>query len=72
MPPKSALLVVDVQAGLLEPAHRRDEVIARINDLIDRARAADTPVVSVQHDGGADDFGNDEGVVVRPAAAVAF
>ncbi len=47
--PHTAVVVVDVQNGVVEGAHRRDEVIANINDLVDRARAADVPVVWVQH-----------------------
>ncbi|MBN8883998.1 MAG: cysteine hydrolase [Salana multivorans] len=45
----TALLVVDVQNDVVGGAHRRDEVVARIGDLVDRARAAGTPVVWVQH-----------------------
>lgn len=52
---RTALLVIDAQTGLLDPAYRRDEVIARINDLIGRARAAEAPVIYVQHDGGKED-----------------
>ena len=37
--PNTALLVVDVQNDVVANAHRRDEVIANINTLIDNARA---------------------------------
>ncbi|MEU8585749.1 cysteine hydrolase family protein [Streptomyces sp. NPDC048664] len=47
--PHSALLVIDVQNGVVAGAYRRDEVIANINTLIGRARAQDVPVVWVQH-----------------------
>ena len=47
--PNTAVVVVDVQNGVVEGAHRRDEVIANINELVGRARAADVPVVWVQH-----------------------
>ncbi len=47
--PHTAVVVVDVQNGVVEGAYRRDEVIANINDLVGRARAADVPVVWVQH-----------------------
>ena len=47
--PHTALLVVDVQNGVVANAFRRDEVIANINLLVGRARAADVPVVWVQH-----------------------
>jgi nicotinamidase-related amidase len=47
--PNTAVLVVDVQNGVVEGAPRRDEVIGAINDLVGRARAADVPVVWIQH-----------------------
>jgi nicotinamidase-related amidase len=47
--PNTALLVVDVQNGVVANAHRRDEVIANINTLIDNARARQVPVIWVQH-----------------------
>jgi len=45
-----ALLVIDAQVGLLDQAYRRDEVVARIADLIAKARTAGAPVIYVQHD----------------------
>ncbi|MFD0883579.1 cysteine hydrolase family protein [Streptosporangium algeriense] len=47
--PNTALLVIDVQNGVVADAHNRDGVIANINSLVDRARAEDVPVVWVQH-----------------------
>jgi nicotinamidase-related amidase len=47
--PNTALLVIDAQNGVLDGAHDRDGVVARINDLVDRARAEDVPVIWVQH-----------------------
>ncbi|MGI8664142.1 MAG: isochorismatase family protein [Acidimicrobiales bacterium] len=47
--PNTALLVVDVQNAVVADAHRRDEVIANINTLIDNARVKDVPVIWVQH-----------------------
>lgn len=47
--PNTALVVIDVQNGVMEGAHNRDAVIANINALVDKARAADVPVVWVQH-----------------------
>jgi nicotinamidase-related amidase len=47
--PKTALLVVDVQKGVVAEAHDRDAVVANIATLVDRARAADVDVVWVQH-----------------------
>src|SRR4051795_4984813 len=47
--PNTALLVVDVQNGVVEGAHDRDGVIANINTLVDKARGEGVPVVWVQH-----------------------
>src|SRR6478609_2670638 len=47
--PNTALLVIDVQNGVIAGAPRRDDVIANINTLVDRARAEEVPVVWVQH-----------------------
>ena len=47
--PNTALLVVDVQNDVVANTHQRDEVIANINTLIDRARAQQVPVIWVQH-----------------------
>jgi nicotinamidase-related amidase len=47
--PNTALLVIDVQNGVMSQAHDRDSVIANIVTLIGRARAAGTAVVWVQH-----------------------
>lgn len=47
--PNTALLVIDVQNGVVAGAPKRDEVVATIGGLVERARAADVPVVWVQH-----------------------
>ncbi|MFG2474607.1 cysteine hydrolase family protein [Streptomyces fagopyri] len=47
--PHTALLVIDVQNGAMAGTHGRDEVVANINTLVDRARTEDVPVVWVQH-----------------------
>jgi nicotinamidase-related amidase len=47
--PNTALLVVDVQKGVVEEAHDRDAVVARIGSLVERARQERVPVVWVQH-----------------------
>jgi nicotinamidase-related amidase len=49
--PNTALLVIDVQQDVLAGAAGRDRVIGTIAGLVDRARAAGTPVVWVQHAG---------------------
>ena len=50
--PNTALLVIDVQNGVVGGAHNRDEVVTNIASLVQRARAADVPVVWVQHNSG--------------------
>ena len=47
--PNTAVLVVDVQKNVVANAHQRDEVIANISTLIDKARAEQVPVIWVQH-----------------------
>ena len=47
--PNTALLVIDVQNGVVGKAYDRDAVVANIAALIDKARAADVDVVWVQH-----------------------
>ena len=47
----TALVVVDMQRGVVADAHERDAVVANIADLVERARASDTPVIWVQHEG---------------------
>jgi nicotinamidase-related amidase len=47
--PDTALLVIDVQNGVVGEAHDRDNVVANIATLIDKARAAGVDVVWIQH-----------------------
>lgn len=47
--PNSALLVIDVQNGVVEGAHERDTVVSNIAGLVERARRESVPVVWVQH-----------------------
>jgi nicotinamidase-related amidase len=47
--PHTALLVVDMQNAVVAKAHRREDVIANIDNLIGRARAEGVPVIWVQH-----------------------
>ena len=51
----TALLVVDVQNGVVADAHERDAVVANVGSLVEKARQAGVPVVWVQH--------GDEGLV---------
>jgi nicotinamidase-related amidase len=47
--PNTALLVIDVQNGVVGGTHERDTVVANVSALVDRARQAEVPVVWVQH-----------------------
>ncbi len=47
--PNTALLVIDVQKGVVEGNHERDAVVANVGSLVEKARAEDVPVVWVQH-----------------------
>jgi nicotinamidase-related amidase len=47
--PNTAVLVVDVQNGVVAEAHERDKVVANIASVVDKARDADVPVIWVQH-----------------------
>lgn len=47
--PNTALLVVDVQNGVVAGAHARDAVVANVGTLVEKARAEQVPVVWVQH-----------------------
>ena len=47
--PNTALLVVDVQNGVVEGAHERDAVVANVGSLVEKARREAVPVVWVQH-----------------------
>ena len=47
--PNTALLLVDVQNGVVEGAHERDAVVAKIGSLVEKARSERVPVVWVQH-----------------------
>lgn len=47
--PNTALLIVDVQNGVVGGAHDRDAVIANVGTLVEKARQQQVPVVWVQH-----------------------
>ena len=47
--PNTALLVVDVQNGVVTGNHERDAVVSNVATLVDKARERDVPVVWVQH-----------------------
>jgi nicotinamidase-related amidase len=47
--PNTALVVIDVQKGVVADAHQRDAVVANIRTLVDKARDEGVPVVWIQH-----------------------
>ena len=47
--PNTALLVIDVQNGVVAEAHERDAVVANVGALVEKARRERIPVVWVQH-----------------------
>jgi nicotinamidase-related amidase len=47
--PNTALLVVDVQNGVVNGNHERDSVVANVGSLVEKARRENVPVVWVQH-----------------------
>ncbi len=47
--PNTALLVIDVQNGVVAGAHERDAVVANVGSLVEKARRERVPVVWVQH-----------------------
>jgi nicotinamidase-related amidase len=47
--PHTALLVIDVQNGVVAEAHERDGIVAHMSSLVEKARREQIPVVWVQH-----------------------
>jgi nicotinamidase-related amidase len=58
--PHTAVLVIDVQNGVVAGAHDRDPIIANIATIVDKARAAGVPVIWVQHSDDGLTFGSAE------------
>jgi len=46
---QSALLVIDVQNGVVKNAFSRDEIVGHMSDVVEKARAHNVPVIWVQH-----------------------
>jgi nicotinamidase-related amidase len=70
--PNQALLVVDVQQGVVAGTPRRDDVVTNIATLVDKARDAQVPVVWVQHSDDGLQHGSDDWQIVpelKPADA---
>jgi hypothetical protein len=47
--PNTALLVIDVQNGVVGGAYERDTIVANVGTVVEKARAAEVPIVWVQH-----------------------
>ena len=62
--PNTALLVVDVQDGVVEGAHQRDAVVSNVDSLVEKARRERVPVVGVQHSDEGLARGSDEWRIV--------
>ena len=62
--PNTALLVVDVQNGVVEGAHQRDAVVANIADLVERARREGVATIWVQHSDAQLERGSDRWRIV--------
>lgn len=59
-----ALLVIDVQVGVVHDAWRRDEVVANIAQVVEHARATHIPVIWVQHSDDWMAIGSDNWAIV--------
>ena len=66
--PNTALLVVDVQSGVVDGNHARDTVVANVGTLVDKARREQVPVVWVQHSSDMMEKGTDEWRIVPELA----
>jgi nicotinamidase-related amidase len=66
--PNTALLVIDVQNGVVEGNHQRDAVVANVASLVEKARDEQIPVVFVQHSGDGLAQGSDEWRIVPELA----
>ncbi|MEA2123513.1 MAG: hypothetical protein QOI80_295 [Solirubrobacteraceae bacterium] len=62
--PNTALLVIDLQTGVVEGAHERDAVVANVGRLVDKARQDGIPVIWVQHSDEHLERGSDEWQIV--------
>src|SRR5712692_6419103 len=62
--PNTALLVIDVQTGVVAGAHGRDAVVENVGSLVEKARRERVPVVWVQHSDEGLAKGSDEWRIV--------
>ena len=66
--PNTALIVIDVQNGVVAAAHARDAVVANVAGLVEKARRERVPVVWVQHSDRGLAKGSDEWQIVPELA----
>jgi nicotinamidase-related amidase len=62
--PNTALIVIDVQNGVVEGNHNRDAVVANVASVVEKARQEKVPVVWVQHNDKGLAKGSDEWQIV--------
>ncbi|MEP6660270.1 MAG: cysteine hydrolase family protein [Acidimicrobiales bacterium] len=62
--PNTALVVIDVQNGVVEGAHERDAVVLNVGSLVEKARREHVPVVWVQHNDEQLERGSDKWRIV--------
>jgi hypothetical protein len=55
--PNTALLVIDVQNGVVAGAYERDAVVANVDSLVEKARRGRDPRRGRAHDGGSHGMG---------------
>jgi nicotinamidase-related amidase len=62
--PNTALLVIDVQNGVVAGTHERDAVVTNVGNLVEKARQEQVPVIWVQHSSDGLAKGSDEWQIV--------
>ena len=62
--PNTALLVIDVQNGVVAGTYERDAVVANVDSLVEKARREQVPIVWVQHNDGQLAKGSDDWRIV--------
>lgn len=60
----TALLLVDIQSGVVDGAYERDAVVANVGRLLGRARQEQIPVVWIRHSGEGLDQGTEPWQIV--------
>jgi len=68
---RTALLVIDVQNGVVGEAYHRDDVVANVATVVEKARVEHVPVVWVQHSDPQNMPRGGEGWEIVPELAVA-